>query len=73
MTFLTERQREVLNFIAEFSKSNGFPPTIREIGTNFRIAPSSTLDHLKALERKGFIKRIPSKPRCMEILRVGHH
>ena len=66
---LTSRQQSVLKFIASFSRENGFPPSIREIGISFKIAPSSALDHLKALERKGFIKRHPLKPRCLEILK----
>jgi len=66
---LTLRQQEILSFIALFADSNGFPPSIREIGGNFKIAPSSALDHLKALEKKGFIKRLPFKPRCLEILK----
>ncbi len=66
---LTLRQQAILSFINLFSTQNGFPPSIREIGTNFKIAPSSVLDHLKALEKKGFIKRLPFKPRCLEVLR----
>ena len=66
---LTAKQNEVLGFIAQFFKSNGFAPSIREIGGNFKIAPSSALDHLKALEKKGYIRRVPSKPRCLEILK----
>lgn len=66
---LTSKQLAILKFISVFSGKNGFPPSIREIGTGFKIAPSSALDHLKALEKKGFIKRLPLKPRCLEILK----
>lgn len=66
---LTPRQKEILNFLYAFSSSNGFPPTIREIGQKFSIAPPSVLDHLKALERKDFIRRRPFKPRCLELLK----
>ena len=66
---LTNRQAEILGFIIYFFNAHGFPPTLREIGGNFKIAPSSVLDHLKALERKKYIKRIPLKPRCLEILK----
>ena len=66
---LTQRQNAVMLFVHNFFKTNGFAPSIREIGASFKIAPSSVLDHLKALERKGFIKRLPSKSRCLEILR----
>ncbi|OIO39252.1 MAG: hypothetical protein AUJ72_01100 [Candidatus Omnitrophica bacterium CG1_02_46_14] len=65
----TLRQRKIFEFVAIFSRDHGFPPSIREIGGNFHIAPSSVSDHLKALERKGFIHRIPFKPRCLGILK----
>ena len=66
---LTERQKEILTFVRNFLASHGFPPTIREIGTYFHIAPASVLGHLHALEVKGFIRRIPAKPRCLEVLK----
>lgn len=66
---LTARQIEVFLYIDQFARQNGFSPSIREIGSNFKIAASSVLDHLKALEKKGFIRRLPFKPRCLEILR----
>lgn len=68
MIALTHRQEEVLSFIKQFAVKNGFSPTIREIGGYFRIAPSSTFEHLKALERKNFIRRHPLKSRCLEVL-----
>lgn len=66
---LTDRQNDIFSFIVSFLSERGFPPSIREIGASFRIAPSSVLDHLKAIERKGFIRRIHSKQRCLEILK----
>lgn len=66
---LTLRQEAIHTFICNYFNTNGFSPSIREIGANFKIASSSALDHLRALERKGFIRRIPQKPRCMEILK----
>ncbi len=65
---LTQRQLEILNFLKDFARLHGFPPAIREIGEHFKIAPPSVLSHLKALEKKGAIKREPMKPRCLEIL-----
>lgn len=71
---LTVRQTEVLAYIQTFSSASGYPPTLREIGTHFHIAPTSVLAHLKALEKKKFIRRLPFKPRCVEILkREGFH
>jgi len=66
---LTFRQQEVLSFVRSFFSGNGFPPSIREIGANFKIAHSSVLDHLKALEKKGYVRRVPFKPRCLEVLK----
>ena len=55
---LTERQREILRFITKASEERGFPPTIREIGEEMDISSTNGVnDHLKALERKGFLQR----------------
>jgi repressor LexA len=66
---LTQKQLDVFLFIQHFTQQHGFPPSIREIGNHFQIAPPSVLAHLKALEKKGFIRRFPFKPRCLEILK----
>ena len=66
---LTQRQNQVMIFIVEYHQIHKYAPTIRDIGSEFKIAPSSALDHLKALEKKGFIKRLPSRSRCLEIIR----
>ena len=66
---LTARQSEILSFLRFFLSSHSFPPTIREIAEHFQIAPASALGHLHALEVKGFIRRYPAKPRCMEIIK----
>ncbi len=71
MVGLTEKQVLILDFVARFSKEQGYPPTIREIGAFFQIAAPSVLEHLRALEKKGFIRRVPFKPRCLEILKTG--
>jgi len=57
MRELTERQREVLNFIGTFTARPGVPPTVREIGARFRVTPRAAFDHLRALERKGMLQR----------------
>jgi repressor LexA len=54
---LTRRQQEVLAFIRTFSQRHGVPPTVREIGERFRVTPRAAFDHLRALERKGFLRR----------------
>ena len=57
MTNLTPRQRQVLEWIAGFIRAHGMPPTVREIGTAFGIKSSSAFAALRALERKGALKR----------------
>ena len=65
---LTARQREVLDFVGHFMAQAGYPPTVREIGAHFGLVPRSVFDHLKALERKGYLRRTASKSRSLQIL-----
>ncbi len=66
---LTDRQRQVLDFIKAEVARQGFPPTVRDIGKAVGLHSSSTVHaHLGALEAKGFIRRDPSKPRALEVL-----
>jgi len=65
---LTARQREVLEFIRQFMTKAGYPPTVREIGAYFGFVPRSVFDHLKALERKGYLRRDAAKSRSLQIL-----
>ena len=65
---LTARQREVLEFVRQFMTKAGYPPTVREIGAHFGFVPRSVFDHLKALERKGYLRRTASKSRSLQIL-----
>jgi repressor LexA len=67
---LTARQREVLDFVRHFLAKAGYPPTVREIGAHFGFVPRSVFDHLKALERKGYLRRTASKSRSLQILDV---
>jgi repressor LexA len=72
MKGLTARQQEVLAFIARSIQENGFPPTIREIGRHMGIRSTNGVnDHLKALERKGFLSRTDLKSRAMRPLNVA--
>lgn len=68
---LTARQREVLEFVRQFMAKAGYPPTVREIGAHFGFVPRSIFDHLKALERKGYLRRDGSKSRSLQILEPG--
>ena len=65
---LTSRQREIFNFVTGFIKERGYPPSVREIGGHFNIYPRAAFDHLKALERKGYLRRRGSMSRGLEIL-----
>jgi repressor LexA len=66
---LTERQKQVLDFIRAFSERSGYPPTVREIGRELKLSSPSTVHvHLANLERRGLIRRDPSKPRALEVL-----
>ena len=69
MTGLTARQEQVLRFIREFTQANGYPPTVREIGSQLELSSPSTVHvHLGNLERLGYIRRDPSKPRALELV-----
>jgi repressor LexA len=65
---LTSRQREIFNFVRGFIKERGYPPSVREIGEHFNIYPRAAFDHLKALEKKGYLKRRGSMSRGLEVL-----
>lgn len=66
MEELTDRQKEILRFIARTTEERGFPPTIREIGGEFAIRSTNGVnDHLKALERKGYLSRGEQKSRAL--------
>lgn len=66
MEELTERQREILTFIVKESENRGFPPTIREIGEHMDIRSTNGVnDHLKALERKGYLTRGEQQSRSL--------
>jgi repressor LexA len=68
---LTDRQRQILDFIKAEVRQKGFPPTVRDIGEAVGLSSSSTVhSHLAALEAKGLIRRDPSKPRALEV--IGH-
>ena len=63
---LTQRQREILDFISASIMERGFPPTLREIGEHFQIRSTNGVnDHLKALEKKGHLRREDLKSRAM--------
>ena len=68
MKKLTHRQHEILEFIKDHIQMHSFPPTIREIAEEFHISIKGSYDHIKALEKKHYIRRNPNKSRAIEIL-----
>ena len=67
---LTDRQRQILDFLTKYVDGHGYPPTVREIGEAVGLASPSTVHaHLANLERAGFLRRDPTKPRAIELRR----
>jgi len=66
---ISNRQQAILEFIKREVREKGYPPSVREIGEAVGLASSSTVHgHLDRLEKKGLIRRDPTKPRAIEIL-----
>jgi len=69
---LTDRQEKILTFIKKSIQEQGYPPTIREIGEHFGIRSTNGVnDHLKALERKGYLMRGELKSRALSVIDGG--
>jgi repressor LexA len=67
-TELTGKRREILDFIAGQIRDRGYPPSVREIGEAVGLTSSSTVHtHLTTLQRQGFLRRDPTKPRAIEV------
>ncbi|MFV2085144.1 transcriptional repressor LexA [Micromonospora sp. LOL_021] len=65
---LTARQRRILEFIRSWVDRHGYPPSVREIGEAVGlVSPSSVAYQLKELERKGFLRRDPNRPRAVDV------
>ena len=65
---LTGKRREILEFIAEHLRDRGYPPSVREIGEAVGLTSSSTVHaHLGTLQRLGYLRRDPTKPRAIEV------
>lgn len=66
---ISAKQTEILEYIKEVTLSRGYPPTVREIGEAVNLKSSASVHaHLATLEKNGFIRRDPSKPRAIEIV-----
>jgi repressor LexA len=67
---LTKRQQEIFDFVKLYVSEHGYPPTVRDIGKAIGLASSSTVHaHLANLEKLGLLRRDPTKPRAIEVLK----
>ena len=67
-TNLTKRQQEILDFIDSQNRERGYPPSVREIGQAVGLtSPSTVHSHLNTLQKHGYLRRDPSKPRALEV------
>lgn len=65
---LTGKRQEILEFIADRVREMGYPPSVREIGEAVGLTSSSTVHaHLAVLQREGYLRRDPTKPRAIEV------
>ena len=65
---LTDRQRAILDFIVAQQRDRGYPPSVREIGEAVGLtSPSTVHTHLATLQRRGLLRRDPTKPRAIEV------
>jgi len=65
---ITDRQKEILDFIQQYIKKNNYPPTVREVARAFSISVKGAYDHIKALERKGYLRTSTKRSRAIELL-----
>src|SRR3569833_3647062 len=71
-TGLTARQRKVLEVIRDSVQRRGYPPSMREIGESVGLTSTSSVSHqLRALQRKGFLLRAPTRPRAVVVRMPG--
>ena len=69
---LTARQRRILEFIRDWVERYGYPPSVREIGEAVGLTSTSSVAHqLRALERKGYLRRDPNRPRAVGVRRAA--
>ena len=71
MQKLTDKQNLIYEFIKDATRNSGFPPTVREIGDEFGITVKGAYDHLKAIEKKGFIRTEQNKSRAIIITQAS--
>lgn len=68
---LTKRQRQILDYLTEFSKKHGYAPSYREIGQHFGLSSTATIaGHIKSLQEKGFLKTDFNQARSIELISI---
>ncbi|MFA6171901.1 MAG: transcriptional repressor LexA [Patescibacteria group bacterium] len=71
-TQITKRQRQILDFINDFTKKNNFAPSYREIGEYFELrSPATIHDHIQGLKKKGFLKTSYNEARSIELVEAA--
>jgi repressor LexA len=68
MRQITDRQKEVLTFISDFTEENSYPPTVREISEHFSISLRAVQDHIAALQKKGYLSLCQKRSRSIRVL-----
>ncbi|MDF2879031.1 MAG: SOS-response transcriptional repressor, LexA [Clostridia bacterium] len=70
---LTNKQEQILDYIKQVLREKSYPPSVREICAAVALSSTSTVhSHLNTLEKKGYIRRDPTKPRTIEVLDAEH-
>ena len=68
MRQITDRQKEVLSFISDFTEKNVYPPTVREISEHFNVSLRAVQDHIAALQKKGYLVTEQKRSRSIRVL-----
>lgn len=69
MDKLTYRQKEILEFVKSYSRTNSYPPTLKEIGSHFNVTIGTVQDHVFALQKKGYLEKKKDTARGFKILK----
>ena len=67
---LTDRQRHVLMFIKNYIHEKGYPPALKDIGDGMGFSVKAAFDHLRSIEKKGYITYLPDQPRSLRIPKI---
>ena len=68
MKGITDRQKEVLTFISNYTEENSYPPTVRDISEHFGISLRAVQDHITALQKKGYLSQSQKRARSIHVL-----